>query len=132
VITELPLAFVLDRWRPGSYDRTWAEEFADRGSPERIGEGRLRTWDADGEPRDELVLRMLRGEPVDPITLGYDGGWWDDRDWYGRVWAGHYRLWLWHTVGWLVIPVDVVPRGERRGWPANHCAPAEGRAEVTA
>jgi hypothetical protein len=126
-VTLMPVAWVLDNWRPGSFDRTWPDEFADLGSPRRIGEMLLRTYDPNGAPRDELCLRLLRGEPVEPITLGWDAGPWGGRVWLGRVWAGHHRLWLWHTVGWPLIPVDVVPRGERRGWPANHCAPAEGR-----
>jgi hypothetical protein len=127
MIARLPLAYVLDTWRPGSFDRTWHDEFADLGGRRRIGEMLLRTWDPDGNPHDELCLRMLRGEPVEPVTLGWDGGWWGGRFWQGRVWAGHHRLWLWHTVGWDLVPVDVVPRGERRPWPGNHCAPDEGR-----
>jgi hypothetical protein len=126
MIYDLPLDFVLDHWRPGSFDRTWEDEFADRGSPERIGEGRLRTWDSDGKPHDELVLQMLRGEPIEPITLGWDAGWFGGRKWYGRVWAGHYRLFIFHTVGRLTIPADVVPYDERRPFPASHCAPPEG------
>jgi hypothetical protein len=133
VIGRLPLAYVLDTWRPGSFDRTWQDEFTDLGSQRRIGEMLLRTYDPDGNPHDELCLRMLRGEPVEPVTLGWDSGWWGGRWWQGRVWAGHHRLWLWHTVGWDLVPVDVVPRGERRPWPGNHCAPTEGRIdEVTA
>jgi hypothetical protein len=122
----LPVADVLAHWRPGSFDRTWQEEFADLGSPERIGEMLLRTWDEHGNPTDELCLRMLRGEAIEPITLGWDGGWWAGRYWRGRVWAGHHRLWVYHTVGWPEIPVDVVPPGERRPWPASHCAPPMG------
>jgi hypothetical protein len=128
--TLLPVAYVLDHWRPGSFDRTWNEEFADLGSPQRIGEMLLRTWDQDGNPRDELCLRMLRGQPIEPITLGWDGGWWGDRQWNGRVWAGHHRLWVYHLVGRREIPADVVPPGEKRDWPANHCAPTEGRIEL--
>ena len=136
-IQTLPLAYVLANWRPGSFDRTWDEEFADLGSRERIGEMLLRTWDDAGNPHDELPLRMLRGEPVEPVTLGWDGGEWGGRVWRGRVWAGHHRLWLFHEAGWPQIPADVVPPGERRSMehpqgirslsrPA-HCAPAAGR-----
>jgi hypothetical protein len=113
---SLPVAYVLDHWRPGSFDRDWAAEFADLGSRERIGEMLLRTWDEHGQPQDELPIRMLRGEPIEPVTLGWDG----------RVWAGHHRLWLFFTVGWLRIPSDVVEPEGRRGWPACHCAPPEG------
>jgi hypothetical protein len=130
-VTLMPLAWVLDNWRPGSFDRTWAAEVGELGSQRRIGEMLLRTYDPDGRPRDELCLRLLRGQPVEPVTLGWDAGEWGGRVWRGRVWAGHHRLWIYHLVGWQRIAVDVVPRGERRGWPANHCAPAEGRAEVT-
>jgi hypothetical protein len=122
----MALAEVLTRWRPGSFDRTWAEEFTDLGSPERIGEMLLRTWDNDGHPHDELALRMLRGQECEPVTLGWDGGLWNGRMWSGRVWAGHHRLWLYHTIGRTTIPTDVVAAGERRGWPACHCAPAQG------
>jgi hypothetical protein len=125
-ISSLPLDEVLAHWRPGSFDRTWEEELADLGNRERIGEILLRTWDENGDPHDELPLKMLRGEPIDPITLGWDGGWWNGRMWRGRVWAGHHRIWMYHTVGRTEIPVDVVPPGERRGWPACHCAPPEG------
>lgn len=125
-LADLPLSYVLANWRPGSFDRTWDEEFADLGSRERIGEMLLRTWDEHGSPRDELALRMLRGEPVEPVTLGWDGGWWGGRQWKGRVWAGHHRLWMFWTVGWDSIPADVVPPGEKRPWPASHCAPPQG------
>lgn len=114
----MALELVLIYWRPGSFDRTWDEEFADLGSPERIGEMQLRTWDKGGNPHDELPLRMLRGEHCEPVTLGWDG----------RVWAGHHRLWLYHTVGWPKIPVDIVEPGGKRPWPACHCAPPEGWA----
>jgi len=136
-MTELPVVYVLDNWRPGSFDRTWAEEFADLGSPQRIGEMQLRTWDEHGEPHDELCLRMLRGESIEPVTLGWDGGDWGGRYWRGRVWAGHHRLWIFHLVGWPTIPVDIVPPGEKRSMEhpgglrsrsrPGHCAPAEGR-----
>lgn len=122
----LSVIYVLNNWRPGSFDRTWEEELADLGSPQRIGEMQLRTWDEHGRPRDELPLRMLRGEHCEPITLGWDGGWWNGRLWKGRVWAGHHRLWLYCAVGQSHIPVDVVPPGEKRDWPACHCAPLEG------
>jgi hypothetical protein len=126
VIRRLAVDYVLERWRPGSFDRTWEREFADLGSRERIGEMALRTWDEHGDPRDELCLQLLRGEPVEPITLGWDGGVWNGRYWLGRVWAGHHRLWLFHVVGRAEIDADVVPRGERRPWPGNHCAPPTG------
>jgi len=112
----MAVSMVLLYWRPGSFDRTWEEEFEDLGSRERIGEMLLRTWDEDGDPHDELPLRMLRGEHCEPITLGWDG----------RVWAGHHRIWMYWLVGWPQIPVDIVPPGERRPWPEGHCAPLEG------
>jgi hypothetical protein len=138
---QLPVAYVLEHWRPGSFDRTWQEEFADLGSRQRIGEMLLRTWDEHGNPHDELCLRMLRGEPIEPITLGWDGGTWNGRVWKGRVWAGHHRLWIFSLVGWPLIPCDVVPPGEKRSMlhpqglaslsrPA-HCAPVRARLEAS-
>jgi hypothetical protein len=124
-VYALPVGYVLDHWRPGSFDRTWGEEFRDLGSPERIGEMLLRTYDEDGA-HDELCLRLLRGDPVEPVTLGWDAGVWGGEHWLGRVWAGHHRLWLFHLTGQACILADVVPLGERRPFPANHCAPAGG------
>jgi hypothetical protein len=131
VITTADLGWVLANWRPGSYDRSWAAEFADLGSRERIGEMALRTWDEHGQPRDELCLQMLRGEPIEPVTLGWDGGWWGGQQWRGRVWAGHHRIWIHHITGRRTIAADIVPPGERRPWPACHCAPAGGWAAGT-
>jgi len=122
-VYDLPVGYVLDNWRPGSFDRTWAEEFRDLGSPERIGEMALRTWDDDGVSHDELCLRMLRGEPIEPVTLGWDSGPWAGRHWLGRVWAGHHRLWVCRITNQPTIPADIVPHGESRPFPANHCAP---------
>ena len=125
-MTVVALQWVLDNWRPGSFDRTWEEEFEDLGSPERIGEMQLRRWDADGNPHDELCLQMLRGEEIEPITLGWDAGFWNGKLWRGRVWAGHHRIWIHHITGRTEINADIVPYGIRRPWPHCHCAPEEG------
>lgn len=131
--TVLPLDYVLANWRPGSYDHDWDTEFRRLGSPDAVGGFQVRTWDEHGKPRDELLLQMLRGVPVPPVTLGWDGGEWQGREWNGRVWAGHHRLWVYQHLGLTDIPVDVVPAGERRSTvkqgsvAPGRCAPDEGR-----
>jgi hypothetical protein len=115
----LSLFYVLDNWRPGSFDRTWEEEFAALGSPERAGEF-IRTRNYG--PRDGLALRVIRALITDPgnlrrmmppVVLGWDG----------RVWAGHHRLWLAHAVPLDDVLCDVVEPGGTRSGEAAHCAP---------
>lgn len=119
VITRLPLRHVLACWRPGSFDRTWEEEFADLGSPARIDE----MW---GDFSGRLLRNaLLHGQDcLEPVTLGWDGGEWNGSVWRGRVWAGHHRLWVCHALGWDQVAADVVPPGEARTGKAGHCAPA--------
>ena len=120
----LPLDYVLRNWRPGSFDRTWEQEFAARAGDARIGE----MW---GGFTDHLIPQVLRHGwgCVEPVTLGWDARVWGGRWWRGRVWAGHARLFLAHQVGRAEILADVVPYPERRAGKHGHCAPAAGRAE---
>lgn len=125
-IKLVPVIWVIETYRPGSFDRTWEEEFKDLGSKQRIGEMLLRTWDENDNPHDELAFQLLRNEPYTPITLGWDSGCWNGKWWEGRMWAGHHTLWFFHEINRTHILADIVPYGEKRGWPANHCAPKEG------
>lgn len=129
----LSLHFVLRNWRPGSTDRTWADEFADLGSPIRAGE-LIRTWETG--PRDGLAIRAIRALLHDPdrphrmmapVVLGNDADEWNEQQWRGRVWAGHHRLWLAHTIPVDDVWCDVVQPGEKRTGEAAHCAPFNAR-----
>lgn len=123
-IAGLPLAYILAHWRPGSFDRTWDQEFTDRGSERRIDE----MW---GPFTDHLIPSVLRHgwDCVEPVTLGWDGGLWGGRLWRGRVWAGHARLFLACRMGRESVLADVVPHGQRRAGKHGHCAPDAGRID---
>jgi hypothetical protein len=126
MLIKLPIDFVLEHWRPGSFDRTWKEEFQDLGSSARIAEMQLRTYDKDGKAKDELAIQMLRGDDITPITLGWDRDFWQGKMWIGRMWAGHHTIWLHWLTNQEMISCDVVEFGEKRPWPACHCAPPKG------
>jgi hypothetical protein len=101
-VHRLPLGEVLERWRPGSHDCDWPDEF-----------GRIALHDSP--QLVALMFDMLRhgAEDVQPVVLGWDG----------RVWAGHRRLYVWWWLGRETVPVDIVDDGDTRaGW-AGHCAP---------
>ena len=72
VLTAMPLAQVVAFWRPGSHDWTWAEEYADVMTHERMPAIRQRVME-DGIGFQDHVA---------PILLGSDG----------RVWDGHHRI----------------------------------------
>ena len=71
-LTEMPLAQVVEFWRPGSHDWTWVDEYAD----------------IVARPETPAIRKRVQEEGIGfldrvaPILLGSDG----------RVWDGHHRI----------------------------------------
>ena len=71
-LTEMPLAQVVEFWRPGSHDWTWVDEHAD----------------IVARPETPAIRKRVQEEGIGfldrvaPILLGSDG----------RVWDGHHRI----------------------------------------
>lgn len=90
-LVEKPVEEVLLRWRPGSRDWGWAEEFYhllnDPQQKETTAAVRLRVI--------EEGVGFIDG--ISPILLGSDG----------RVWDGHHRLCVARELGIETVWVDV-------------------------
>lgn len=82
----MPVAEVMERWRPGSYDDPWSwQNEADD------------LWSRDGGRMDALAADVQVNGVREPVSLGDDG----------RVWDGHHRIVVAYTLDIERIPVDV-------------------------
>lgn len=77
---EVPIATVLNSYRPGSGDWTWACEFAEIGCRDDL---------------TELVNDIKANGIREPILLGNDG----------RVWDGHHRVMVAVALDIKFVPV---------------------------
>jgi hypothetical protein len=83
----MKLNYLFENWRPGSYDWSWDEEFADIMS----------------QARTEPVRKRVESEGIGfadsfaPVLLGSDG----------RVWDGHHRICLARELGINEIEVEL-------------------------
>lgn len=79
----MPLAELMQRWAPGSFNESWTWAAEDR-----------YLWEKDGERMRALLDDIAANGVREPIVLGTDG----------RVWDGHHRV----CVAWC-LELDVVP-----------------------
>jgi hypothetical protein len=80
---------LMKRYRPGSSDWSWAEEFVD-------------IIDHDWEKIYILLHKIKRSGFLTPVLLGNDG----------RIWDGHHRILVAHILS-LDVPVEYADeRGE--------------------
>lgn len=81
---NLPIVVILKRWRPGSGDWDWPDEWAD-----------LAQRDA-GMTLAGLIMDIAENGINAPVLLGDDG----------RVWGGHHRLMVARLLGIEEVPVE--------------------------
>ena len=98
-LVELPLSAVIARWRPGSDDWTWLDEFEDlRKNPERNA--------ATAAIRNRVTTEGIGfADDYAPVLLGNDG----------RVWDGHHRICVAVEMGIASLYAEVVPQAEDGG-----------------
>ena len=92
VLVRKSVSHIVTFWRPGSYDWTWAEEYAD----------------LIGDPVTARIRERVSAEGIEfadayaPVLLGSDG----------RVWDGHHRICI--AIEWRIpsLMCEVVA-GER-------------------
>jgi len=87
-LTLIKTRELVQNWRPGSYDWTWADECADLSQQHRTA---------------VILSRILKegigfADNVEPILLGDDG----------RVWDGHHRICLALSLGIEELYVEVI------------------------
>lgn len=83
MVSELLLNDLLERFRPGSFNWTWPEEFID------IKEHSVYMF---GTLLADITVNGIR----EPVLLGNDG----------RVWDGHKRITAAFTLGIPSIPIE--------------------------
>lgn len=88
----LPLAAVLERWRPGSYDEpwTWADEERD------LLERACLCCGEPGHYQRSLEAYMAEHGFTQGVCLGTDG----------RVWDGHHRIVAAKRLGIELVPLE--------------------------
>lgn len=93
VMTEIPLEEILKKWRPGSYDWAWQQEFDDlKDSPV--------TKEIEARVDKEGISFV---DCISPVLLGSDG----------RVWDGHHRIVIAMKRGITTLNVEIVSVEQR-------------------
>lgn len=92
IVTTMPLAEVMRRWRPGSYDPPWDWDDEER-------ELHAFVCACCGEPghyQRQLEEYIAKHGITQGVCLGTDG----------RVWDGHHRIVAAKRLGIEVIPIE--------------------------
>lgn len=101
----IPLAELVARWRPGSYDEPWSWDDEERDILARV----CLCCDRPGHYQKQLEAHIAEHGLDGGVCLGTDG----------RVWDGHHRIVAARRLGIDTIPLESAEDAEAR-WVRDH------------